>query len=81
MITKPVAAPRKTIADGAAPAGSANPRVNIEDPASVKADATPRAAKGHNSSPNPTKDIPSQAASCASKIAAGCVASSRSRRL
>ena len=53
-MTRPVAAARNTITAGAAPAGTAKPRVNSEDPASMKADTTPRAANGHNSSANPT---------------------------
>ena len=81
MITSPTAAARNTITAGTAPAGTANPRVNIEDPASTKAETTPRVANGHSSSANPTYATTSQAASWASKIAAACVASSRSIRL
>ena len=65
---------------GAVPAGTANPRVNREDPASMKADSTPRTANGHNSSAYPTYTTNSHVTSWASKIAAASVASSWSRR-
>src|SRR5204863_498861 len=42
MISRPTAAARNTITAGTAPAGTAKPRVNSEDPASVKAETTPR---------------------------------------
>ena len=80
-MTRPLAAAMKTIAAGTAPEGSAKPRVNIDDPASVNADATPRAAKGHSSRPYPTKMTTSQATSWAISSVAAWVASSRSRRL
>ena len=67
--------------EGTAPAGTANPRVNNEDPAMVKADVTPPVTNGQSSSEYPMKEIPSQAVSCASRIAAACPASTRSRRL
>jgi hypothetical protein len=79
-MTRPTAAARNTITAGTAPAGTAKPRVNSEDPASVKADTRPRAAKGHNSKANPAYTTTSHAASWASKMAAAWVASSRSRR-
>jgi hypothetical protein len=80
MITSPVTAAAETITTGAAPAGSKNPRVKSEDPASVKADAIPPLMKGHNSREYPTNATPSQAASCASRITAACPASARSSR-
>ena len=80
MITRPVAAARKTITAGTAPAGCAKPRVNIEDPASVNADAMPRAAKGQNRKAYPIKLTTSHAASWPSRTAAAWVASRRSRR-
>ena len=79
-ITRPTAAARNTITAGTAPAGTAKPRVNSEDPASVKADTTPRAANGHSSKANPTYATTSHVASWASKIAAAWVARIRSRR-
>ena len=53
-ITRPTAAARNTITAGTAPEGTAKPRVNMEDPASVKADTTPRVANGHSSKAKPT---------------------------
>ena len=73
-ITSPVAAARKTITAGAVPAGTAKPRVNSEDPASMKADTTPRVANGHNSRANPAYATISHAASWASSNAAAWVA-------
>src|SRR5215469_10592574 len=69
------------MAEGAPPAGTANPRVNSADPAALKAAPMPRASNGHNSSQNPTNEVASQAASWASRIAAASAASTRSRRL
>ena len=69
-MTRPVAAARNTITAGTAPDGTANPRVNSEDPASTKADTTPRAANGHNSNANPTYATMSHVASCAIRSAA-----------
>ena len=69
-ITRPVAAARNTITAGTAPEGTAKPRVNSEDPASTKADTTPRLANGHNSNANPTYATMSHAASWASRSAA-----------
>jgi hypothetical protein len=54
-ISRPVAAAKKTITAGVVPAGTAKPRVNSEDPASMKADTTPWAANGHNSGANPVR--------------------------
>ena len=54
MITRPTAAARNTITAGTAPEGTAKPKVNSDDPASMKADTTPRWANGHNKSVNPT---------------------------
>jgi hypothetical protein len=79
-IARPVAAATKTMAEGTAPTGAANPRVNSEDPAAVNADVTPPLTNGHSSSEYPTKEIPSHAVSCPSSIAAACPASTRSRR-
>src|SRR5262249_24182849 len=69
-----------TMAEGAPPAGTANPRVNSPDPAALNADPRPPASNGHNSSQNPTNAVASQAASWASRIAAAWAASTRSRR-
>src|SRR5690348_1769401 len=69
------------MAEGAPPAGTANPRVNSADPAALKADPMPSASNGHNSSQNPKNEVASQAASWASRIAAASAASTRSRRL
>src|SRR5215468_8150328 len=69
------------MAEGAPPAGTANPRVNSADPAALKADPMPPASHGHNSSQNPTNEVASQAASWASRISAASAASTRSRRL
>ena len=79
-MTRPTAAARNTITAGAAPACTAKPRVNSDDPASMNAETTPRAANGHSSKANPTYATTSQVASWASKSAAAWVASSRSRR-
>lgn len=62
-MTRPTAAARNTITAGTAPGGTAKPRVNSEDPASVKADTRPRAANGHNSKANPVYATISHAAS------------------
>jgi hypothetical protein len=55
--------------------------VNIEDPASVNADATPPVANGHSTKPYPTKITNSQVTSWAISSVAAWVASSWSRRL
>ena len=62
-MTRPTAAARNTITAGAAPLGTAKPRVNSDDPASMKADTRPRAANGHSSKANPTYATTSQVAS------------------
>src|SRR3984957_12696833 len=80
MTISPVAAARNTMTAGAVPPGTPNLSVNSEDPASTKADTTPRTANGHNSSANPTYATTSHTASWNSKIAAASVASSWSRR-
>jgi hypothetical protein len=78
-MTSPVTAAANTTAAGGAPAGSSNPRVNIEDPAAVNAVPMPPRTSGHISSQYPINAVPSHAASWASKIAAACPASTRSR--
>jgi hypothetical protein len=50
MITRPVAAAANATADGAGPAGTAKPSVNIADPAEVKADVMPAVSNGHSRS-------------------------------
>jgi len=66
----PVAAATKTITAGVVPAGSAKPRVKIDDPASASATVMLRPGDGHNASVKPTRKMRSQAASCPTRIAA-----------
>jgi hypothetical protein len=47
-MTSPEPAARKTTRAGAAPCGSEKPRVKIDEPASVKAEAMPRPVIGHS---------------------------------
>jgi hypothetical protein len=75
-----VAAATNTIAAGAGPCGTANPRANMAEPATVKADAMPPVSNGHSSSMYPRKEIVSQAISCASRVAGAWEASTWSRR-
>ena len=75
----PVAAPAKTITAGVVPGGTSNPRVNSEDPAAANAPAR-SCSNGQSSSVNPAKAVPSQAASCATRIAAAWKDITRSRR-
>jgi len=78
-MTNPVTAAANTSTEGGAPVGSANPRMNIEDPAVVNAAAMPSLTSGHISSQNPISATPSHAASKASKIADACPDRTRSR--
>jgi hypothetical protein len=78
-MTRPVTAAANTTTEGGAPDGSANPRVNIEDPAVLKAVLMPPLTNGHISSQKPTSAAPSHAASDASKIADACPERTRSR--
>jgi hypothetical protein len=79
MVIRPVTAATNTIAEGTPPRGSEKPRVNIADPAPVKADPRPMGSNGQSSSTYPAKEIPSQTKSCASRIAGARAASTRSR--
>jgi len=49
-IANPVAAAANTITPGAAPEGSAKPKVNKDDPAEVNAELKPPWTNGHRSS-------------------------------
>ena len=69
-----------TITAGVVPAGSAKPRVKIDDPASASAVVKLRPGDGHSASVNPARKMPSQAPSCPTRIAAAWVARIRSRR-
>ena len=78
-MVSPVAAPAKTITAGVVPGGTSKPSVNSEDPAAAKAPAR-SCSNGQSSSVNPAKAVPSQAASCATRIAAAWKDITRSRR-
>jgi hypothetical protein len=58
----------------------ANPRVNNDDPARVKAAVVPPDTKGQNNRAYPMKDATSQPASCAMSVDAASPARTRSRR-
>ncbi len=62
-MTRPVTAAANTATECGAPAGSANPRVSIEDPAAVNAVPMLPWTSGHISSQYPMNAVPSQAAS------------------
>ena len=78
-ITSPVTAAAITTTEGGPPDGSANPRVNIDDPAVLKAVPMPPLTSGHISSQNPISATPSHAASEASRTADACPERTRSR--
>ena len=78
-MTSPMTAAANTSTEGGAPVGSANPRVNIEDPAVLNASAMPPLTSGHISSQNPMSATPSHVTSEVSKIADACPERTRSR--
>src|SRR5215469_10337794 len=59
----PLAAARKTIADGAGPDGRTNPSVKMDEPDSAKAAGKPPHLSGHSSSAKPTYRLASQVTS------------------
>src|SRR6266536_2127618 len=80
-IARPVAAAAKTIANGTAPFGTANPSVNIEDPASREAAGSPPRLNGHSTSVKPANTSTSQLTSRLMRKAGAPVPSTFSLRL